>query len=381
MVNFIRVLKGRELQFKALAITALASYSLQLTGSLLHWQLWFIALATIIPWIPLFSMKMIWSSRHYGYIALFLVFVTAQAGHFMEHLIQIIQFTIYGQPTYPKCMGWSWNGPSCPDARGLFSDLDRESVHFGWESFIVVAGVILWVKFPRNPWMPWMFLAAFIHEIEHIFLFSVRYLFDVGYPAQGQVFGLTVKKLESGILAKDGVLGSLTGLNGFVNSILPNRLNLHFFYNAIVLGVMVLAFSYQLRHFYDRYLAKALPKLNLQELIRFTETAKYSTYKAGEFILKPDDVPNQFYIITQGQVEIIEQPNSDEPANGKVLACLDPGESFGEPGKDSQTGCVTRARAKSKVETLNLKEKEIRLLVDSFPQNQPAPKKEKVSSA
>ena len=63
-----RLLKGRELQFRAVAITALCSYFLQLIGILLHWSLWVIALGTILPWIPLFSMKVLWTSKHYGFM-------------------------------------------------------------------------------------------------------------------------------------------------------------------------------------------------------------------------------------------------------------------------------------------------------------------------
>jgi hypothetical protein len=44
-----RLLRGREVQFRAVVITALASYLAQLIGILLHWPLWAIALATILP--------------------------------------------------------------------------------------------------------------------------------------------------------------------------------------------------------------------------------------------------------------------------------------------------------------------------------------------
>src|SRR5947199_6525940 len=67
-----RLLKGREVQFKAVAITALCSYFAQLIGILLHWALWAIALGTILPWIPLLTMKVLWTSKHYGFMAIYL---------------------------------------------------------------------------------------------------------------------------------------------------------------------------------------------------------------------------------------------------------------------------------------------------------------------
>src|SRR5215471_17760138 len=116
-----RLLRGREVQFKAVVITALASYLLQLVGILLQWPLWAIALATILPWVPLFSMKVLWTSKHYGFMALYLVFMILQVGHVGEHIAQMIQFiTIYNPMAKPiPCLGWSWQG-GCSEAHGVF---------------------------------------------------------------------------------------------------------------------------------------------------------------------------------------------------------------------------------------------------------------------
>src|SRR5215470_19105739 len=93
-----RLLRGRELQFKAVAITALCSYGLQLVGILLHWALWAIALGTILPWIPLFTMKVFWTSKHYGFMAIYLVIMILQAGHVGEHIAQMLQFIFIYNP-------------------------------------------------------------------------------------------------------------------------------------------------------------------------------------------------------------------------------------------------------------------------------------------
>src|SRR5437660_11190073 len=93
-----RLLRGRELQFRAVVITAVASYFLQLVGIWLHWALWAIALGTILPWIPLFSMKVLWTSKHYGFMAAYLVLMIVQAGHVGEHVAQILQCIVISNP-------------------------------------------------------------------------------------------------------------------------------------------------------------------------------------------------------------------------------------------------------------------------------------------
>src|SRR2546428_2813818 len=121
-----RLLRGRELQFRAVVITAVASYFLQLIGIWLHWALWAIALGTIIPWIPLLSMKVLWTSKHYGFMAIYLCIMILQAGHVGEHVVQMLQF-IFIHNQADNCFGWSWYG-FCKDAHGVFGELDRELV-------------------------------------------------------------------------------------------------------------------------------------------------------------------------------------------------------------------------------------------------------------
>src|SRR5260370_30066668 len=84
-----KLLRGRELQFRAVVITALCSYGLQLVAILLHWSLSAIALVTILPWIPLFSMKVFWTSKHYGFMAAYLAIMILQPGHVGEHVAQM----------------------------------------------------------------------------------------------------------------------------------------------------------------------------------------------------------------------------------------------------------------------------------------------------
>ena len=113
-----RLLRGRELQFRAVVITALCSYFLQLFAIWLHWALWAIALATILPWVPLFTMKILWTSKHYGFMAIYLVIMILQAGHVGEHVVQMLQFIFIYDPKY-SCFGFNWYGV-CGLAHGVF---------------------------------------------------------------------------------------------------------------------------------------------------------------------------------------------------------------------------------------------------------------------
>ena len=98
--NLLRLIKGRDIQLKAVISTALASYVLQLSAILLHWHLWAIALATIFPWIPLFTMKVLYNSRHYGFMAFHMVLMLVQAGHVGEHVFQMAEYAAYHEHLY-----------------------------------------------------------------------------------------------------------------------------------------------------------------------------------------------------------------------------------------------------------------------------------------
>src|SRR5437870_5591924 len=119
-----RLLRGRELQFRAVVITALCSYGLQLVAILLHWSLSAIALVTILPWIPLFSMKVFWTSKHYGFMAAYLAIMILQAGHVGAHVAQMLQFIFIYDPK-AGCYGWSWQG-YCSLAHGVFGERSEE---------------------------------------------------------------------------------------------------------------------------------------------------------------------------------------------------------------------------------------------------------------
>lgn len=347
-----RLLRGREVQFRAVVITALASYLAQLIGILLHWPLWAIALATILPWVPLFSMKVLWTSKHYGFMALYLVIMILQAGHVGEHVVQVLQFIFIYDPAH-SCYGFSWYGV-CGLAHGVFGELDRETVHFIWDGLILVACIVVRVHFrkSKNIWLTLAIVAAAIHQLEHIFLFGT-FLFDNNFYQHGGYFlGIHITSgygAQNGVMGHDGLVGTLIL---FLNPILPARIPLHFIYNTLVLIPMLLAFRKQVQYIYDEWLAKALPNLTEEQLIAATAQSENVKFAPGQIIFRQGDPADKFYIITKGQVDVLRQ---DEKTGQEIqVARLSEGQYFGEIGILGRTGRTATIKAVPQVECLVL---------------------------
>jgi hypothetical protein len=414
--NLLRLIKGRDIQLKAVISTALASYVLQLSAILLHWHLWAIALATILPWIPLFTMKVLYNSRHYGFMAFYMVLMLVQAGHVGEHVFQMGEFFAYREHIYtgqfeinrnanaktivlgnlnhqdiapltagttlieainlnppqsdvfadpvtnkavvfPNCVGWSWNGPACPSAHGVFGELDRELVHFIWDGIILIACIIIFLRFRDNPWTKWALLAAFIHQIEHVFIYFSSVIPSSGYPGAGTFLGLYARRWDAGLMGHEGVVG--TALPWF-NDITPSRLNIHFIYNVLVMIPMILAFTFELKRIYDEWLAKALPNLSRDQLIYFSQSAEPTAFQANQVIFNQGDAADRFFIITKGQVQILR---ADKRGVQKPIATLSEGAYFGEIGILGRTRRTATVKAITPVEVLSLDENTFRSMI------------------
>jgi CRP-like cAMP-binding protein len=319
---------------------------------LLHWPLWAIALATILPWIPLFSMKVLWTSKHYGFMALYLVIMILQAGHVGEHVVQVLQFIFIYNPAH-SCYGFSWYG-ICKDAHGVFGELDRETVHFIWDGLILVACIVVKVHFrnSKNIWLTLALVAAAIHQAEHIFLFGT-FLFDNNFYNHGGYFlGIHIASgygAQNGVMGHDGLVGTLIP---FLNPILPARIPLHFIYNTLVLIPMLLGFRKQVQYIYDEWLAKALPNLSEEQLIAATVQSENVKFAPGQIVFRQGDPADKFYIITKGQVDVLRQ---DEKTGQEIqVARLSEGQYFGEIGILGRTGRTATIKAVSQVECLTL---------------------------
>ena len=205
---------------RVVGLTAFASLGTLLGAALFVWPLWGIVLAALIPWVPLFALDVAWTSRHYGRLALFYALTITQVGHFLEHLVQMAQ--IHAQ------------GKTGPQAAGVFGALNAEWVHFVWNSWVLVAVLLLLYPFSRNPWL-WVLLPlAAWHAFEHVYLMWKYLDTGVGGP---------------GLIAKGGRLGGGLPIT---------RPDLHFFYNLIETVLLVIAFAYTVRRTPITWLARRI---------------------------------------------------------------------------------------------------------------------------
>lgn len=209
-----RVLAVRSVRPAIIVVTGAASIIGLLGARIQGWPLWGVTLAATLPWIPLLTAEIVWTSRHYRWLALFYVLVITQGGHVVEHVAQMIQIHLLGV--------------AGPHAHGIFGALDIEWVHFTWNSWVFIAAVALVINFPRNPWLWGTLALAGWHLAEHLYIIGV-------YLATGQPG-------TPGLLAAGGLLGGGLPLR---------RPDLHFLYNVVETTPLVAGFIYQLRRPYQ----------------------------------------------------------------------------------------------------------------------------------
>ncbi len=83
---------------------------------------------------------------------------------------------------------------------------------------------------------------------------------------------------------------------------------------------------------------------------RPTERFSHAHYQPGDFIIRQGDPAINFYVIEQGEVEVVRAAPNDP--NGEVIAVLGPGSFFGEKALLSTEPRVASVRARSAVEVL-----------------------------
>jgi hypothetical protein len=223
-----RTLRLRPRSLGAGALTAFASVGATAFGVGQGWPIWAAGLAAAVPWLPLVLFGVGWSYRRYQWLALFYVLVVTQIGHFLEHVAQMVQIHLLGL--------------SGPSARGVFGALDIELVHFAWNSWVILAVLVLLLRFGGNRWLWLTALLAGWHELEHAYIVSV-------YLATGLAG-------TPGLLAHGGAVGGGLPLS---------RPDLHFVYNLVETCPLVAAFVHELR---------ALPRVGAQPVPRTPAKAK-----------------------------------------------------------------------------------------------------------
>jgi hypothetical protein len=165
---------------------------------------WFSAL---VPWIPLVAQEFTCKRARYGVFALFVLMGLLQLLHMVEHSTQVGQLVV--------TMG------DLSRSHGIVGQLDFEAVHFVTDSLLWIGlGMLVVVIRERNIWLWIAFIAASLHEVEHLYLFWLHIFDDNFYLAGG----------FSGVLGDNGLIGSPL-----------DRPYLHYTYNLIVFVPMLIA--------------------------------------------------------------------------------------------------------------------------------------------
>ena len=151
-------LSVQQVPLGGLAISVLLSLGL-LAGALwLGFPLWLTGVVFLLPWIPVYFPVISWQYRHYGAYAIFAAITVLQLGHLAEHVVQNAQLV--------QSLGFALT------SRGVFGQLDTETVHFVWNVLIWIGTAYLLYKFGTwNKWLWISFAAASFHSIEHFFLY------------------------------------------------------------------------------------------------------------------------------------------------------------------------------------------------------------------
>jgi hypothetical protein len=143
-------------------------------------------------------------------LALFYVLAATQGGHFLEHVVQMVQIHLLGIPG--------------PRAQGVVGALDLEWVHFIWNSAVLAGTYALVAAYPCNRWLWATAGLAGWHEIEHAFIL--------------------VTFLTTGVVGTPGLLSFGGALGGGLPLARPN---LHFLYNLVETTPLILGFLHQVR--------------------------------------------------------------------------------------------------------------------------------------
>jgi Cyclic nucleotide-binding domain len=328
-VAALRVWRLHHIPLRGGLLSVSLSLALVLAGLIEGLPLWGIALAILLPWLPIWWVDTTWQTKHYGLYGFFGALTLWQLGHMMEHTAELVQLFL--------------NHGNLAQSHGVFGVLDNEVVHFYWNIAVWLGvAVLLYRLGSRNPWLWLAFIAASVHMVEHFYLYWL-YMFHPDFWAAGGA---------AGILGKGGILGSPL-----------DRPYLHFAYNYLEVVPLVIAFWDQSRHVYDRYLARAFPLLSEEELVDATSRLQRMTVAAGAHIMiHAAGHSERSYIVSKGEVALVH-----ETASGRQsTSLLGPGESFETMALAAARRRIVSARAVRASELLILEVRNDRRHEDSW---------------
>ena len=211
--------------------TVAVSLAVGAVGIVVRAPLWMTTLWVIMTWLPVFVVEEIARYERYGFYAIFVGLAVLQVGHLCEHTAQMTQLLVT-------------NG-DLARSHGVFGQLDFETVHFVWDTLIWVASGVLVFKLWDLRWLWLSWVAASIHQVEHIYLWW-SYMFHRSFWAHGGIFG---------IFGQGGLIGSPLA-----------RPYLHFGYNFVVVVTMLVGLWDETNRVKERARTMAPSPTNLRVL-------------------------------------------------------------------------------------------------------------------
>jgi hypothetical protein len=221
-----------------IAVAAAGSFAGQLAAVVQGAPVWVYAVAAVAPWVPMLVLELIWTYRHYRWLAVFCLLVVTQSAYLLEQVARMVQMHVLGRQAL--------------DAPGIFGALGIERVQFAWTSWAVIGLLLLVSRFPRNPWL-WLTLVI------------------AAWDALGRLLAGDIPLAQADLR--------------FINSI-------------VEIGGLNLAFALQLGRTYDAWLARAFPHLPERLLIDTTGRLEELRLREGERLERR--APG-LYIVTRGR--------------------------------------------------------------------------------
>jgi hypothetical protein len=220
------------------AVAAAGSFVGQLAAVVQGAPVWVYVVAAVAPWVPMLVLELIWTYRHYRWLAVFCLLVVTQSLYLLEQVARTMQIHVLGRAPL--------------DSPGIFGALGIEHVGLVWTSSAVVGLLLLASRFPRNPWL-WLTLAIAV--------------WDAG----------------ARVLAGDLPLAAA---------------DVRFLDSGLEIAALNVAFALQLGRTYDAWLARAFPHLPERLLIDTTGRLEELRLREGERMERP--APG-LYIVTRGR--------------------------------------------------------------------------------
>jgi hypothetical protein len=201
-----------------IAVAAAGSFAGQVAAVVQAAPLWLYVVAAVAPWIPILVLELIWTYRHYRWLAVFCLLIVTQSAYLLEQVARTVQVHILGRSSF--------------DAPGIFGALDVERVHLVWTSWAALGALLLVTRFARNPWL-WLTLV-------------------------------------------------LVSWDAVSRRVMPVEVELQLAYSVLEIAALNLAFALQLGRTYDAWLARVFPQLPESVLIDTTDKLEEVRLRPGE---------------------------------------------------------------------------------------------------